>query len=351
MSLRSEISAVDLFCGAGGLTHGLERAGVKVNLGVDIDPACEHPFKTNNRGRFLRSDVNTLAPSTIAAAFVEGAVTMLAGCAPCQPFSTYSRASKKSKRESSLPPNDEWQLVKRFGDFVTELKPDLVTMENVPPLSYQPVFQTLLRQLSDYSVDFKIIDCPTIGLPQRRKRLVLVASRLGPISLPNFDAPQTSVRDAIGNLPSLMAGEVDPGDRLHRASRLSELNLRRIKASKPGGTWRDWPDALRAKCHVKDTGATYPSVYGRMNWDEPSPTITTQCFGYGNGRFGHPEQHRAITLREAAMLQGFPRNYEFVPADEPVSFAKLGRLIGNAVPVKLGEVIGILMRDHVKSAC
>ena len=222
-------------------------------------------------------------------------------------------------------------------------------MENVPPLVDQPVFRTLLEQLSGYNVDFAVIDCPRIGLPQRRKRLVLVASRLGPINLPDFNAPQTNVRDTIGDLPSLLAGEVDPHDRLHRASRLSDLNMRRIKASKPGGTWRDWPIDLRAECHQKDTGATYPSVYGRMDWDEPSPTITTQCFGYGNGRFGHPEQHRAITLREAAMLQGFPREYEFLPATEPVSFARLGKLIGNAVPVKLGEVIGKLMKEHVRN--
>jgi DNA (cytosine-5)-methyltransferase 1 len=181
-----------------------------------------------------------------------------------------------------------------------------------------------------------------------RKRLVLVASKLGPIRIPEFELPRSTVRNAIGDLPLLFAGQEDPHDRLHRASNLSELNLERIRASSPGGTWRDWPEHLRAPCHVKDSGATYPSVYGRMEWDEPAPTITTQCFGYGNGRFGHPEQDRAISLREAAMLQGFPKDYSFIPNDETVSFAKLGRLIGNAVPVTLAEIIGKLMVEHVQ---
>ena len=155
------------------------------------------------------------------------------------------------------------------------------------------------------------------------------------------------MRSTIGGLPPLQAGEIDPSDRIHRASALTEINLKRIRASVPGGTWRDWPADLRAACHIRDTGATYPSVYGRMKWDEPSPTITTQCFGYGNGRFGHPEQDRAISLREASMIQGFSRDYSFLPDNQPVSFATLGRLIGNAVPVTLGKAIGKLLVEHV----
>jgi DNA (cytosine-5)-methyltransferase 1 len=127
----------------------------------------------------------------------------------------------------------------------------------------------------------------------------------------------------------------------------SELNMRRIVASKPGGTWRDWEPELRASCHTRESGSSYPSVYGRMEWDKVAPTITTQCFGYGNGRFGHPEQHRAISLREAAMLQTFPRTYQFIPDGEPVLFSRLGRLIGNAVPVRLGEVISTVLQQHI----
>ncbi|MES2042778.1 MAG: DNA cytosine methyltransferase [Pseudomonadota bacterium] len=348
MNNISNISAVDLFCGVGGLTHGLAQAKIDVRLGVDIDPASQHPFEKNNDAAFLLADVSTLEPATITNSFAPGSKTLLAGCAPCQPFSTYSQKAKrngKARQDRGL--KDDWRLVERFGELIEGVQPDLVTMENVPPLLRAPVYKRLLRSLKGYWVDAQVIDCQTIGLPQTRKRLVLVASRLGPIQLPQFERKQKSVRSAIGRLPSLQAGEMDSSDRIHRASALSEINLKRIRASSPGGTWRDWPAELKAACHVRESGATYPSVYGRMDWNEPSPTITTQCFGYGNGRFGHPEQDRAISLREAAMLQGFPRKYSFLRDDEPVSFATLGRLIGNAVPVTLGKVIGEVLVEHV----
>lgn len=348
MNHRKMISAVDLFCGVGGLTYGLSQATVDVRLGVDIDPASRHPFKENNDAAFLLADVAALDPAKVTESFVPGSVTLLAGCAPCQPFSTYSqRAERAGKARHDRGHKDDWKLVERFGELVQKVKPDLVTMENVPPLTRASVYKDLVKSLDGYWIDAQVIDCRSIGLPQTRKRLVLVASRLGPIWLPQFNCEERSVRATIGELPTLQAGEMDSDDRIHRACSLSEVNLKRIRASIPGGTWRDWPEDLKAGCHVRDTGATYPSVYGRMEWDQPSPTITTQCFGYGNGRFGHPEQDRAISLREAAMLQGFPRSYSFLPDGEPVSFATLGRLIGNAVPVTLGKAIGEVLVDHV----
>lgn len=344
------ITAVDLFCGVGGLTTGLTSAGVDVRLGVDIDGDCAHPIIANTEAAFLAADVAELDAVKIRQALRGGEVKLLAGCAPCQPFSTYSRSAKREEgyRWGRGGAND-WRLVERFGELVEAVEPDLVTMENVPPLAHQAVFETLLRKLYGYSVDYRVVQCTTVGLPQTRKRLVLLASKLGPIAIPGFNTARTTVRSTIGSLPPIPAGGVDPNDRLHRASRLSKTNLSRIKASVPGGTWRDWPEALRATCHVKDSGATYPSVYGRMEWDTPAPTITTQCFGYGNGRFGHPSQDRAISLREAALLQGFPPNYSFLPEDESVSFSRLGRLIGNAVPVTLGKAIGDILVEHVKA--
>jgi DNA (cytosine-5)-methyltransferase 1 len=157
------------------------------------------------------------------------------------------------------------------------------------------------------------------------------------------------VKDAISGLKPLAAGETDPNDNLHSACCLSDLNLRRIKASKPGGTWRDWDEDLVAVCHRKKSGQTYPSVYGRMRWDAPAPTITTQCFGYGNGRFGHPEQDRAITLREAAILQTFPDSYHFLRKGERLRFDVVGRLIGNAVPVRIGEVVAESLFQHLET--
>ncbi len=342
------ISGVDLFCGVGGLTHGLAQANIDVRMGVDIDLASKHPFEANNEAEFLLADVSEIEAETIKKSFIPGTNTLLAGCAPCQPFSTYSQKAKRvGKSRQDRGNKDDWKLVERFGELIKEVQPDLVTMENVPPLLRAPVYQHLLSCLDGYSYDAQVVDCRKIGLPQTRKRLVLVASKLGPIKLPQFDYKEGTVRSIIGKLPPIAAGESFPGDRIHRSSALNELNMRRIRASAPGGTWRDWPEELKAKCHTRKSGATYPAVYGRMEWDEPSPTITTQCFGYGNGRFGHPDQDRAISLREAAMLQGFPQTYSFLPENIPVSFATLGRLIGNAVPVTLGKVIGQVLIDHV----
>lgn len=348
MSKSKKIVAVDLFCGAGGLTYGLERAGISVKLGIDIDPACAHPIEKNSKAKFLQADVANLEPTEIEKAFRGGKFKLLAGCAPCQPFSTYSRAAKqKHGKNAGENRNEDWRLVEHFANLIRKTQPDLVSMENVAPLALQPIFKKFLEGLDGYWIDWRIVECSTLGLPQTRKRLVLLASRLGPIAIPEFGLPVKTVKSVIGKLPAISAGGQDPDDRLHRASRLSPINLKRIQNSVPGGTWRDWPDDLRASCHAKETGATYPSVYGRMEWNAPAPTVTTQCFGYGNGRFGHPEQDRAISLREAAMLQGFPRNYSFIRDDESVSFSKVGRLIGNAVPVTLGKVVGELLMQHV----
>ncbi len=348
MQRNNKIYAVDLFCGVGGLTYGLEKSGISVRLGVDINSDCCHPIETNTHAKFLKADVASLSHTIISKALSGGAFTLLAGCAPCQPFSTYSRTAKqkygKKVKESR---NQDWRLVEYFGNIIKKTQPDLVTMENVPPLTQQNIFLSFVKNLKGYWVDWKIVECSTIGLPQTRKRLVLLASKLGPIKIPEFNLHRTTVKSTIGNLPKIKAGGQDPNDKLHRASSLSDTNLKRIRSSRPGGTWRDWPVHLRSSCHRKKTGITFPSVYGRMEWDSPAPTITTQCFGYGNGRFGHPEQDRAISLREAAMLQGFPRDYSFIPDDDPVIFAKVGRLIGNAVPVTLGKVIGELIQEHI----
>jgi DNA (cytosine-5)-methyltransferase 1 len=336
------IRAIDLFCGVGGLTHGLAQSGIQVVAGFDIDPACKYPYEANNEAEFIDRDVNDLAASDITQILDGADVSMIAGCAPCQPFSTYSRSGRSRRR------GEDWQLVETFGKLVKEVRPDLVTMENVPQLLDHPVFEQFLENLEGYSIEWSVVQAVRIGIPQTRKRLVLIASKLGVDGLvvPQDKKEARTVRQAIGNLPPIKAGESDPTDRLHVASRLSKMNLERIRHSRPGGTWRDWPDRLRTACHQKSSGATYPSVYGRMLWDEASPTITTQCFGYGNGRFGHPEQDRAISLREAAILQTFPPAYGFVRPDEPVRFSVLGRLIGNAVPVRLGEVVGQTVVAH-----
>jgi DNA (cytosine-5)-methyltransferase 1 len=341
------IHCVDLFCGVGGLTHGLIRGGVRVIAGVDIDPQCKFPYESNNSAVFVEKNVSDLSASELIAMFgdTKSKLRLLSGCAPCQPFSTYSRKGRKNRNDT------KWDLVSDFGRLVCETQPDFVTMENVPQLIDHDVFKAFLRELEGYQTWWDIVDCAEYGVPQTRKRLVLLASRFGRIELvcpKSSGAVPSTVRKAISHLPPLKAGSLDPNDELHTASSLSDLNLRRIKASKPGGTWREWDEALIATCHRKGSGQTYPSVYGRMEWDTLSPTITTQCFGFGNGRFGHPEQDRAISLREAAILQTFPDNYRFLAPGERVRFNKFGRLIGNAVPVRIGEVVAQSLMEHVR---
>lgn len=336
------ISCVDLFCGVGGLTYGLAKAGINVAAGFDIDEDCRFAYEANNKAEFIPKDVSMLSADDVKKHWRTGSKTLLAGCAPCQPFSTYSRASRKSKSD------EKWELVHHFARLISEAGPDLVTMENVSQLLRHEVFKEFLESLRGYSVWHSIVGCSEFGVPQTRNRLVLLASRLGPIQLGKMRPRRSAtVESTIAKLPSLSAGEFDPNDTMHHACNLSPINLRRIRASRPGGTWRDWPESLRAKCHRDNSGETYPSVYGRMEWESPAPTITTQCFGYGNGRFGHPEQDRAITLREAAMLQTFPKKYKFLPREQKAVFHVMGRLIGNAVPVRLGYAIGKTFVGHI----
>lgn len=345
-SVRPEhdVVCVDLFCGAGGLTRGLIDAGVRVVAGVDFDGACEHPYTANHKGvAFHRYDVAKLKASDIKNWFGDASIRLLAGCAPCQPFSSYSQRYENVGTE-------RWGLLHHFARLVKGVQPDIVTMENVPTVTRHKVFDDFVATLKrlKYQVWYDIIDCAEYGLPQRRRRTVLLASLHGALKLRGADVSQAkTVEDVLKGLPVLRHGGSDKEDPLHRAAGLSPLNLERIKVSKPGGSWRDWPKHLIAECHRKETGKTYPGVYGRMRWDEPAPTLTTQFYGFGNGRFGHPTQGRALSLREGAILQGFPRNYSFVPDGEHIQFAVLGRLIGNAVPVELGRVIGESIIKHV----
>lgn len=348
----TDVVGVDLFCGAGGLTHGLVEAGVKVVAGVDFEAACKHPYEANHEGiTFHHADVAQLQASTVAEWFGDAKVWVLAGCAPCQPFSNYALRYQKEEFGNSVENDERWSLLNHFGRLVQELLPDVVTMENVPTVNRHSVFtrfKSTLERLG-YHVGVEVIDCARYGLPQRRRRTVLLASRHGEIKLrPPVASEARTVADAIKGLPVLRHGGTDESDRLHTAARLSDLNYERILHSKPGGTWRDWPRRLVADCHRRKTGKTYPGVYGRMRYDEPAPTLTTQFFGFGNGRFGHPTQARGLSLREGALLQGFPRNYSFAPDGQPIHFKSLGRMIGNAVPVDLGRVIGQSIVQHVE---
>ena len=332
-------SVVDLFCGIGGLSHGFVLEGFDVRAGVDVDRTCRFAYETNNLATFYEKDIEYLDSDWVNSLFAPDTLRVLVGCAPCQPFSPYTRRSGEDRAP-------EWCLLEHFGRIVREAQPEIVSMENVPRLAIADegrLFHGFLADLDGYEVWAKVVDCADYGVPQMRSRLVVLASRIGPIELeePTHGANRTrTVRQAIGQLPPIEAGQACEEDALHRASRLSDQNLKRIKAATPGGRWRDWPDqSLVAECHRKRSGRFYNNVYGRMSWDDLAPTITTQCYGFGNGRFGHPAQDRAISLREAALLQTFPPYYALQPPDNQLIIAQTARWIGNAVPVELSRAV------------
>ncbi len=347
------ISAVDLFCGVGGLTYGLQKAGIKVNAGIDIDETCKYAYEENNDADFVCKDIDLVTSEYLSSLYPEGDIKLLVGCAPCQPFSPH--AYKKKDRES----DEKWGLLSKMQELVEDVEPEIVSIENVPPIKTQEVFTDFVSTLDDldYEIDYDVLYCPDYGVPQKRRRLVLVASKLGEINLPSEThtrseqsglKPYRTVRDTIENLPEITDGTVYRTDPLHWTRKLAEINKKRLKQSEPGGTWLDWDPELRAPCHQKPSGQTYKSVYARMEWDQPSPTITTQFYNFGTGRFGHPEQDRALSLREGALLQTFPSNYDFIDPSVPASITRLGVHIGNAVPVRLATVIGQSIQGHLQ---
>ena len=329
-----KIEAVDLFCGIGGLTAGLIKAGIIVKAGYDIEKACQFGYEYNNKAVFVFKDVADVSVDEIKAHYSPNVIRLLAGCAPCQPFSTYNNGYDTTQ-------DKKYPLLNHFTRLIEGVLPELVTMENVPSVVKYQVYHDFVGKLESlgYQVSAQKVECVQYGVPQNRKRHVLLASRIGRVSLiqPTHKTPVT-VKEAIGNLPKIKAGETDKHDPLHRSAKLSALNLKRIQASKQGGTWRDWSNELIAECHRKPSGKTFSGVYGRMSWDKPAPTMTTLCTGFGNGRFGHPEQDRAISLREAAIFQTFPHDYVFA---KNINKTVISRMIGNAVPVRLGEVVGL----------
>lgn len=344
-----KISAVDLFCGIGGLSYGFKKSGIDVKAGIDFDSSCQYAYESNCDSKFIHADISNIQKEDIIQYFNDDEVKVLVGCAPCQPFSTYTLKSDKHQ-------DQRWQLLYEFSRLIKEIQPEIVSMENVPNLlnfKKEAVFETFVNDLKQegYHTWYDIVYSPNYGIPQKRKRLVLLASKKGKIKLipPTHKSEEyITVKDAIGDLEKIEAGESSPKDFIHKASALSEKNLKRLRQSTQGGSWRDWDENLKLDCHKKESGKTYGSVYGRMKWDEPSPTMTTFCIGIGNGRFGHPEQNRAISLREAGILQSFPIDYKFAPDANSLKLRQVAKQIGNAVPPKLGEVIGRSIIEHLQ---
>jgi len=345
--------AIDFFCGAGGFTAGLREVGIEVPYGIDSDGDCRRAYEYNNPGSsFVQADLRSLDPAMLSSIApdlrADDADMLFVGCAPCQPFSQHRRV--KSKHPDAT-------LLSRFGALVSAYRPGQVLVENVPGLAKIPgnsTFNRFVAQLKrdGYSVDCDVLDAKHYGVPQSRRRLVLFATHAGEASLPPGThgpnlLPYATVRDAIDGLPKLAAGASHAKVVNHRAAALSDLNRRRMLHTAPdGGSRREWPDELVLECHRGDHKG-HSDVYGRMRWDAPSPALTGRCHSISNGRFGHPVQNRAISLREAASLQTFPTDYEFFG-----SMSQIAQQIGNAVPVRLAAVLGaqvLAARDAARS--
>lgn len=342
-----EVKVIDLFCGVGGLTHGLKQVGFDVVAGYDIDETCRYAYEENNKALFINQDIRNITANDLNNIYRNVKCKVLVGCAPCQPFSTHSNKLKKL-----LKHDDRWNLLNEFLRLIKEVLPDIISMENVPQLTKTDIFKEFVNELDrlGYFVKYSVVFCPDYGLPQSRRRLVLLASRYNEIKLlPKQFTKENykTVKDAIAYLKPIHHGESSQLDPLHKCSSLSNLNYERILASKANGTWRDWDSSLLPNCYKKESGQSFGSVYGRMSWDKPSPTITTQFYSFGTGRFGHPSQNRALSIREGAILQGFPIKYKFAPNGN-VSIRTIARHIGNAVPVVLGNVVGESIKIHLR---
>lgn len=350
MIFKKKIKVIDLFCGIGGLSYGMIKEGLDIIAGIDNDESCRFGYEYNNKTEFIHKDILEVSVEQINELFCheKNTIRVLAGCAPCQPF---SKLNLKRITENQLAP------LEKFASLIKETLPDIVSMENVAGLANMkkyPIFKTFIDALenNDYEYKYEIVDVSEYGVPQSRKRLVLLASRFGEIQLikKTHENKKVTVRDVIKDLEPIRDGETSSKDPLHRSRKLSPINLERIKSTpQDGGNSRSWAENLVLDCHKRETGITYRStVYGRMYWDEPAPTMTTHCVGIGNGRFGHPEQDRAISLREAAIFQTFPKSYKFSDPNEPIFVGQIARFIGNAVPVRLGSVIAKSIKTHIR---
>lgn len=341
--------AIDFFCGGGGMTNGLIQAGIEVIAGVDLDPEAKETYETNNApAQFINADLNRLHTDYFEKKlgierFDDDMIFV--GCSPCQFYSIIRSSKEKSKKTKNL--------LLRFRRFVDYYRPGYLLIENVPGIlkNKDSVWKEFLPFLEEAGYNnarignckYDVVNMKDYGIGQSRKRFSLIATRLErPVHLPEKEDRKLHVWDVIGNenlFPKIEAGNRD-SDRLrfHSTRSLSEINMRRIrKVHHDGGTRLDFKDdpELQLNCYAgKDN--SFRDVYGRMYWHKPSPTITTKFLSISNGRFGHPEQDRGISIREGAALQSFPADYRF----ETDSITTAARLIGNAVPPEYGRRLG-----------
>lgn len=341
------LRAVDFFCGGGGMSLGLSKAGIDVVAGIDSDPVCRETYEANHpNSPFIMADikkypVGRLEKDAGVRRFDDSMIFV--GCSPCQYWSVITGRGYSERKKSA---HGGRNLLRDFLRFVEHYRPGFVVVENVRGIEKHAGDSGLAEMLrffddSGYRYAHNVLSTNDFGVPQSRRRFILIASRVVDVELPTPGKTRPTVFDAIGGKKrqsAINAGECAPRDLLHRSPNLSATNLARLKLTPQGGNREHWHqrDDLQIDAYRGKSPEFFRENYGRMAWHKPAPTITTKFFALGCGRFGHPEENRAISLREGAMLQTFPKYYEFKTS----TFRDTARIIGNAVPPMFARHIG-----------
>ncbi len=337
-----KLVSIDLFSGCGGLTEGMHQAGFQTKLAFEINNTASLAYEANHpTTKIIKQDIRSVNIESIKKELSNTVIHLLAGCPPCQGFSSLRRLNRKE------PVSDQRNsLILEYIKFVKELNPYTIMLENVPALIEYDLFQDAVRILRDelhYFIDYDIVNVKDYGVPQSRKRLVMIGSKLGEIKIPKPNNEKVTVREAIGLLPH-PSESTDP---LHKIFPKHTPHIQeRIRLTpKNGGSRKDLPEEYQLECHKKDK-VGFNDIYGRLKWDWHSTTITGGCLNPSKGRFLHPEQDRCISAREAAILQSFPSNYIF-PSD--ITKTELALMIGNALPPKFSFYQSQNIKDHLIS--
>lgn len=347
------LKAVDFFCGSGGMSYGLQKAGIEIISGIDINPDCRETYEKNINSVFLQKDVKLTNPEDLTNELgiqKNDDSLIFIGCSPCQFWSRINTIRTKSECTKDLL-LDFWKYVDYF-------KPGYILVENVPGIKNNPeneIISEFTRYLekNNYKFDHNILDANSFGVPQHRKRYVLIASRINdeialPIGKPGVELTLRAFIGEHNGFPKIRAGQIDKTNFIHTAADLSDKNKKRIGLTRKDGgdrsAWKDIPE-LQIPAYINKDNQ-FKDVYGRMFWDKVAPTITTRFNSFSSGRFGHPEENRAISLREGATLQTFPKDYVFYGPNQ----SAITRLIGNAVPPEFAKHLGISLMEYYKKS-
>lgn len=343
MHSNNRPKAIDIFSGCGGLTSGLRAAGFQVVAGVEIKPDARLTYGLNHPEAALFEDVRALSADTVlnAVNLKKGELDLLAGCPPCQGF---SRMRTKNHAQPAEDARNE--LIFDFVRLVEGLLPKTIMMENVPGLKEDWRLKEATKRLEalGYRWACEVVNAADYGVPQRRKRMILMASRLGNVSIPEGNSKHKTVKDAIGDLPAPRNSRLPLHKLLAEHGDKVKSRIRETPAN--GGSRSAWGEENQLDCH-KRLGSGFRDVYGRMAWNDVSPTITRSCVNPSKGRFLHPKQNREISLYEAALLQTFPRSYKFPLSEGREAIASM---IGEALPPLLAEKQARYLLKHIQSA-